>query len=347
MMHHWHSAVDTGQSVRIVFIDFAKAFDRVDHNVLMSKLVDLDQPDIIVRWIYSYLLDRRQRVKVGDVLSDWLPQTAGMPQGSYLGPLTFAILIASLQPPCHIHKFIDDTTMTEVITKGSTSCMQAFVDELVSQSTQIGMTVNGKKTKEMVIGSVIKNPPVPVSLNDMTVDQVSTFKLLGVHISNDLKWTQHIDAVSSKIASRLYFLRQLKRSGATYSDLLSFYCTVIRPIAEYASPVWHSSLTVAQSDVLESLQKGAMNIIFPGNNYTGVLTIAGVDTLRSRRETLTRRFFTRHVLDEKSCLHYLLPPKRDEKITARLRKSRTFEICRSKTNRFYNSFIPYSIRNFQ
>jgi len=94
-----------------------------------------------------------------------------------------------------------------------------------------------------------------------------------------------INAVSAKIASRLYFLRQLKRAGATYSDLLSFYCTVIRPIPEYASPVWHSSLTAAQSDVLESLQKRAMNIIFPGDNYTGALTIAGVDTLRSRRET--------------------------------------------------------------
>jgi len=63
-----------------------------------------------------------------------------------------------------------------------------------------------------------------------------------------------------------------------------------------------------------------MNIIFPGDNYTAALTIAGINTLRSRRETLTRPFFTLHVLDEKSCLHYLLPPKRDENITARLRK---------------------------
>jgi len=53
MMHHWLSAVDTGQSVRIVFIDFAEVFDRVDHNVLMSRLVDLDQLHIIVRWMHS------------------------------------------------------------------------------------------------------------------------------------------------------------------------------------------------------------------------------------------------------------------------------------------------------
>ena len=124
------------------------------------------------------------------------------------------------------------------------------------------------------------------------MDRVSTFKLLGVHISNDLKWTQHIDAMSSKTASRPYFLRQLKRAGANYSDLMSFYSTVVRPVIEYASPAWHSSLTVGQSDALESLQKRAMNIIFPGDNYTAALTIAGVDMLRSRRDALTQRFFT-------------------------------------------------------
>jgi len=58
-----------------------------------------------------------------------------------------------------------------------------------------------------------------------------------VHICSDLKWTQHVDAVSAKIASRLYFVRQLKRAGATSSDLLCFYCTIIRPMIEYASPV--------------------------------------------------------------------------------------------------------------
>jgi len=92
--------------------------------------------------------------------------------------------------------------------------MRSFVDELVSQSTQTRMIVNGKKTKEMLIGSVTKNPPASLLLNDTDVDRVSTLKLLGIHICNDLKWTQHVDAISSKIASRLHFLRQLKRAGA-------------------------------------------------------------------------------------------------------------------------------------
>ena len=66
MLHHWHTAVDNGQSVRTVFIDFAKAFDRVDHNVLVVKLVALGLPDVIVRWTGAFLRERRQRVKIGD-----------------------------------------------------------------------------------------------------------------------------------------------------------------------------------------------------------------------------------------------------------------------------------------
>jgi len=176
-----------------------------------------------------------------------------MPQRSYLGPLTFVIMIDALHPTCMTHKFVDDTTMTEILHRSDTSCMQSFVDELVQQATDIAMLVNSRKTKEMFISSILRDPPSPVSLSGEVVERVATFKLLGVHVSNDLKWAQHIHAISRKGASRLYFLKQLKRAGAGTDDLLHFYCAVIRPVLEYACPVWHSSLTIAQSKTLESL----------------------------------------------------------------------------------------------
>jgi len=89
-------------------------------------------------------------------------------------------------------------------------------------------------------------------------------------------------------------------------DLLCFYNPIICPLLEYASPVWHSSLTVAQTESLESLQKRAMRIIFPHLDYSGSLVIAEADTLEGRRERLTQRFFRHNVLDETSYLHYLL-----------------------------------------
>jgi len=102
-------------------------------------------------------------------------------------------------------------------------------------------------------------PPVTLSYVGLPTDNwttVDTFKWLEIHISNELKWEKH--AVTSKVASRLYFLKQLKRSGARSNDLLCFYNTVLRPVLDYASPVWHSSLTVGQTEALESMQKRAM-----------------------------------------------------------------------------------------
>jgi len=134
---------------------------------------------------------------------------------------------------------------------------------------------------------------------------------LGVNVASKMKWNTHIEAISRKVASRLHFLKQLKRAGAGLNDLLNFYCSVIRPVLEYASPVWHSSLTVAQTNALEYLQKRAMNIMFSGGiDYTTCLIIVGVDTLATRREYLTKRFFRRRVLTFiSSCLHYLLLEK--------------------------------------
>ena len=114
------------------------------------------------------------------------------------------------------------------------------------------MIVNSRKT-EMLIGPVLKDPAPSVSLSGTPVDRVTVFKLLGVHVASHLKWSQHVDAITSKAAARLHFLKQLKRSGAGWDDLLCFYSTVIRPVLEYACPVWHLSLTAAQTKALESL----------------------------------------------------------------------------------------------
>jgi len=348
MTHHWYRAVDMGQSVRTVFIDFAKAFDHVDHNILVAKLKAFDLPDTIIRWMCSFLHRRRQRVKIGNVMSDWLVMDAGMPQGSYLGPLTFIMLIDNLGVSCMTHKFVDDTTLSEIVASSAASHMQVCCSDLVQQSEDIHMNVNGRKTKEMLIGPLAKNPPPPLSLNGTLVDRVSSFKLLGVHISTDLKWKEHVQVIASKAASRLHFLKQLKRAGAPTRDLLHFYTTVVRPILEYACPVWHSGLTNAQSDALESMQKRAMRIIYSEGtsfDYQFRLIIAGIDTLQDRREILSERFFNRQVLPSNSLLHHLLPDRRDNDTINSLRNPKLFSI-RAHTNKYQNSFLPYAVNNF-
>ena len=86
-----------------------------------------------------------------------------------------------------------------------------------------------------------------------------------------------------KVSSRLYFLRQLKRAKIPAKDLLTFYLTCVRPVAEYACPVFHVSLPQYLSQDLEKLQKHALRIIYPGLSYTETLSEAGIVTLFDRR----------------------------------------------------------------
>ena len=114
-MHHWYKAVNERDSVCAVFIDFAEAFDHVDHNVLVTKIKEFSMTDTSIRWMCSFLRQRHQRAKIGDVMSDWLVTDADMPQGSHLRPLTFIMLDDSLRTSCMMHKFTDDTTLSEIV----------------------------------------------------------------------------------------------------------------------------------------------------------------------------------------------------------------------------------------
>ena len=116
---------------------------------------------------------------------------------------------------------------------------------------------------------------------------------MGISISNDLKWNAHIDALCNKAATRIYFLKQLKRAGLQHGHLLHFFKTVIRSVLEYAAPVWHYRLTKAQSERLEAIQKRALRIIYTctqGMPYQFALIYAGVESLHVRREHFSKEF---------------------------------------------------------
>ena len=103
-------------------------------------------------------------------------------------------------------------------------------------------------------------------------------------MSNNLKWNLHVESICKKVVTRLYFLRQLKRAKLPCKDLLLFYWTCIRPVAEYASPVFHHALPQYLSNDLENLQKRAMRIIQPNSSYSEVLKELHVPTLFSRKQ---------------------------------------------------------------
>jgi len=182
--------------------------------------------------------------------------------------------------------------------------------------------MNTRKTKEIVIGPLTRNPPTQiVIIGDWTVDRLLQFTLLAVTVNEVLKWNDHVASVCSKTNKRVYFLKQLKRAGISTSDLLCFYKAVVRPVAEYACHVRHFSPIVDQSNRIESIQRRVMKIIFTDCalwcDCTDACQLANVPSPVDRREQLTRRFFSR-IYDANNCLNYLLPEQRDSRITAKM-----------------------------
>ncbi len=132
MLHHWHIGAKNCQTSRVLLLDYSKAFDLVDHNIVIAKLAAYGVPDILLRWIGSSLGDRRHRTNIGQEVSDWLHLNGSVPQSSGLGPFLYVVMINDLVANgLLLHKFMDDSIVTETIYNPAESKMQDASDNVV------------------------------------------------------------------------------------------------------------------------------------------------------------------------------------------------------------------------
>ncbi|PFX11352.1 RNA-directed DNA polymerase from mobile element jockey, partial [Stylophora pistillata] len=261
-----------------------------------------------------------------DCFSEWEAVPAGVPQGTKLGPWLFLIMINNLSvADTIIWKYVDDTTLVESVLKNESSYMQLRVNELVRQSEVDGFQFNESKCKELRIsfsrsGSLFDH----ITINDKQIEVVSSARLLGVIVSDNLRWNAHVESICKKAAKRLYFLKQLKRAKVPSEDMLLFYTTCIRPVLEYACPVFHHSLPQYLSNEMERLQKRALRMIQPDLSYAEALVALDIASLYERREILCDALFDQIVRDENHKLHDLLPPRNES--TYRTRSQRHFKL---------------------
>ena len=130
-------------------------------------------------------------------------------------------------------------------------------------------------------------------MNGNYIERVSQAKVLGVTISSDLSWNAHVDEILSKARKREYMIYQLKRSGINQNDLINIDVSVIRPVVEYACPVWHTNLPKYLSDNIEIIQKRCLKTIFPGYQYEHIQHMEDLPTLHRRRDELCRVYFAK------------------------------------------------------
>ena len=166
----------------------------------------------VINWIIDFLTNRKQRVKLNqDVYSDWAETPAVVPQGMKLGPWLYLMINELVSSSGDMWKFVDDTTVDELVSKYSESRIQITVNNLLTQISELKFQLNEKKCKELRIGFGKPSAEFdPVVVNDIPLDVVPCAKILALTVSSSLKLDDHIYQTITKARKRLYFLTQLK-----------------------------------------------------------------------------------------------------------------------------------------
>ena len=269
MINKWLDAINSSQMIGMVMIDFRKAFDLVDHTLLLKKLKYYKISEETISWFSSYLLGRKQKVFVNNVLSESENIICGVPQGSILGPLLFLIFINDL--PLEINNvltdlYADDTTLYYI--DKSQACieqqLQTALHKLSEWCKENGMLINTTKTKVMLITTPqrrvnLNNYNFHLTYTNEALSVVTCEKILGVFIDNNLTWTNHTDAVAKKIVSNLWLLSRIKTYLTTHQRV-QFYKSYVQPHIDYCNTIWGGT-SQRNLDRIYRLQKRACKII--------------------------------------------------------------------------------------
>ena len=201
-MEHWTRCIDDGTSVDVVYLDFQKAFDKVPHRRLLTKLEAYGVNGSILHWIKAFLSNRKQRVVVRGALSEWSTVTSGVPQGSVLGPILFIIYVNDL-PDCiqsYLGIFADDTKLYRPICSSEdSSILQEDIDATLQWCDTWLSFLNLPKCHYSTIGHSSNTEYYFSSENEANmISMVVEEKDLGVVFDKDLKFTSHVNQIVMK-----------------------------------------------------------------------------------------------------------------------------------------------------
>ena len=249
-----------GSNIDIIYLDFAKAFDKVDLSILMKKLRDLGISGRLGHWIGNFITSRKQRIRVGDKVSDWKDVASGVPQGSVLGPLLFLVHIWDLGRDLGpsegtILKFVDDTKLVKPVkTEEDIEDLQKTLNKLYDWQEANNMEYNGRKFQLLRLGKdeSLKNDTSLFSAdyNDI-IEPNDWVRDLGIAVNNRANFRTQRDQALIKIKKKAGWI--LRTFGSRDPRLLrSLWKALVQPLVDYCGQLWHPT-NVGEVQELEQL----------------------------------------------------------------------------------------------
>lgn len=244
--------------VDVIYTDYSKCFDRIDHRVLLNKLWAAGIHGDLYRWFCSYIDNRTQAVVLQGYASGWCTIPSGVPQGSLLGPLLFTIFIADITS-CFKNSYVllyaDDMKILKVV-RSSTDVehLQDDLDRFVEYCESNKLQLNVSKCSHITFSRQTSRIGNGYLLNHQHITRVTHAKDLGVIFDNKLLFDKHVNNIVQKASKVLGFVIRSTACFQSLKPLKILYCSYVRSQLEYASQVWNPQYQVYISRI-ESIQR--------------------------------------------------------------------------------------------
>lgn len=267
-------SMDQSQVILLALLDFSKAFDSLDHNLIIAKLHYYGCNDIVLKWFSNYLNGRTQCVKIGEEISSARSIVQGVPQGSILGPLLFTIYTAdltSLLSECEYHMYADDTQLyissaPEQINNIATK-LNYNIGVINKWCKSNSIILNPVKSQVLCIGSpylrakALQYLTVSISLDSQQLELVDCAKNLGIYLDSHMKFEKHVLTKSALCYGKLRYLRQFKFLLPDHIKWTLANSLVLCHV-NYASSVYYNFLTLAFKKKIQSIQNACFRFAF-------------------------------------------------------------------------------------
>ena len=252
------AALEHDKNVDVIYLDFAKAYDKVDHGILLRKVRDMGIVGKLGVWLHSFLTDREQSVSVGGVVAQPSIVISGVPQGSVLGPLLFIIHIADINKDVKhssVASFADDTrVLREISSENEATELQSDLSVLYRWADENNMSFNNNKFEHMMYATNSFNARYQyVAQDGSNIETRECIRDLGITLSCDGTFSVHITNTAKKARNQAGWILRTFRTRETF-PMLTLFKSLVLPLLEYCCQLW-SPWKVGEKQALEAIQR--------------------------------------------------------------------------------------------